>query len=165
MCSSIRRFAFFFSIFFQAILGRLSPFVRLQLVFLSSSAFFSLQFPNNIVLLPPTIISFSPSKLTITTLLNLNCKRVRTHSPSTLLAAMTSSSSSSPPSTTAVGSLANVQSSSSTREYLCLFSLVTAGLLDDELGSDEQEIIQMINLILDAETRMVRFDFDDQLRR
>ena len=109
--------------------------------------------------LPLTVISIipsSPSKLTITTLLNLNCKRVRTHSPTTLLSAMTSSSSSPLSSTTAVVPAANVQTTASNgKQYLCLLSLVTAGLLDDEMGSDEQEIIEMIHLIVDVDQRTV----------
>lgn len=108
--------------------------------------------------LPPTIISLIssvPSKLTITTLLNLNCKRVRTHSPSTLLSSMTSSSSS-PPSTTAVVQIANVETNTyHKKQYLCLFSVITAGLLDEDIGSDEQEIIEMINLIIDVDQRKV----------
>ncbi len=110
--------------------------------------------------LPPTSISLISSvllKLTITTLLNLNCKRVRTHSPTTLLSAMTSSSSS-PPSTTAVVPIANVETNTyANKQYLCLFSLMTAGLLDEAMGSDEQEIIEMINLIIDVEQRKVSF--------
>lgn len=116
------------------------------------------QFPNNIASLPPIIISpvsSLPSQLTITTLLNLNCKRVRTHSPTTLLSAMTSSSSS-PPSTTAVVQIANVETNTyNNKQYLCLFSLITAGLLDQDMGSDEQEIIEMINIIIDVDQRKV----------
>ncbi len=127
--------------------------------FLSFCSF--VRFPNHIPSLPPTIISLLSSvlsKLTITTLLNLNCKRVRTHSPSTLLSAMTSSSSSLPPSTTAVEPIANVETTTSNdKQYLCLFFLITAGLLDEEMGSDEQEIIEMINLIIDVEQRKVGF--------
>ena len=94
-------------------------------------------------------------KVTISTLLNLNCKRVRTHSPTTLLSSMTSSSSSSP-STTAVVSNANVETNSyNHKQYLSLCSIITAGLLNEDLGSDEQEIIEMINLIIDVDERKV----------
>jgi hypothetical protein len=34
---------------------------------------------------------------------------------------------------------------------------MTAGLLDEAMGSDEQEIIEMINLIIDVEQRKVSF--------
>lgn len=40
-------------------------------------------------------------------------------------------------------------------QYLCLFHLITAGLFDDQLGSDEQEIIEMIYLIIDIEQNKV----------
>lgn len=43
----------------------------------------------------------------------------------------------------------------SPRRYLCLFHLITAGLFDDQLGSDEQEIIEMIYLIIDVEQNKV----------
>ncbi len=68
------------------------------------------------------------------------------------------SSSSSPPSTTAVVPIANVETNTcANKQYLCLFSLMTAGLLDEAMGSDEQEIIEMINLIIDVEQRKVSF--------
>ena len=52
---------------------------------------------------------------------------------------------------------ANVQTTASNgKQYLCLLSLVTAGLLDDEMGSDEQEIIEMISLIVDVDQKTVR---------
>jgi hypothetical protein len=41
------------------------------------------------------------------------------------------------------------------KQYLCLFSLITAGLLDEDMGSDEQEITEMINLILDVDEKKV----------
>ena len=72
---------------------------------------------------------------------------------------MTSSSPLPPSTTTAVVPLANVQTKydhHANKQYLCLFSVITAGLLDDDLGSDEQEIIEMINLIMDVDTRKVR---------
>jgi hypothetical protein len=70
---------------------------------------------------------------------------------------MTSSSSSSP-STTAVVPIANVETNTTNnKQYLCLFSLITAGLLDEDMGSDEQEIIEMINLIIDVDQRKVCF--------
>lgn len=66
------------------------------------------------------------------------------------------SSSSSPPSTTAVVPIANVEANhGNNKQYLCLFSLITAGLLDEDMGSDEQEIIEMIYLIIDADERKV----------
>ena len=69
---------------------------------------------------------------------------------------MTSLSSSSP-STTAVVSIANVETNTyANKQYLCLFSLITAGLLDEAMGSDEQEIIEMISLIIDVEQKKVR---------
>ncbi|UJR28830.1 hypothetical protein I4U23_010054 [Adineta vaga] len=64
------------------------------------------------------------------------------------------SSSSILPSTTAVVPKANVETNSTkTKQYLCLFSVITAGLLDDDMGSDEQEIIEMICLIIDVDQR------------
>lgn len=50
-------------------------------------------------------------------------------------------------------------------EYLCLFHLITAGLLEESLGSDEQEIIEMIFLIIDAKEKRVSEtnDGDDRL--
>ena len=104
-----------------------------------------------------SLLSSVSLKLTITTLLNLNCKRVRTHSPTTLLSSMTSSSSS-PPSTTAVVSSANIETNTySHKQYLSLCSIITAGLLNDDLGTDEQEIIEMVNLIIDVDERKVGF--------
>ncbi|CAF4529088.1 unnamed protein product [Rotaria sp. Silwood1] len=65
------------------------------------------------------------------------------------------SSSSLPPLTTAVVPIANVETNTddNNKQYLCLFSLITAGLLDEDMGSDEQEIIEMIYLIIDTEQR------------
>ncbi|CAF1600804.1 unnamed protein product, partial [Adineta ricciae] len=57
----------------------------------------------------------------------------------TLLFSMTSSAS--------VGPNANTEK----KQYLCLFHAITSGLLADNLGSDEQEIIEMIYLIIDIE--------------
>jgi hypothetical protein len=52
--------------------------------------------------------------------------------------------------------IANVETNTYTnKQYLCLFSLITAGLLDEAMGSDEQEIIEMINLIIDVDQRKV----------
>ncbi|CAF4327937.1 unnamed protein product [Rotaria sp. Silwood2] len=66
---------------------------------------------------------------------------------------MTSSSSLSPL-TTVVVPIANVETNTDTnKQYLCLFSLITAGLLDEDMGSDEQEIIEMIYLIIDTDER------------
>ena len=117
-------FVFFFYRFFTYS-------VPIDTICYSRDFFFSI-FPIILCLfLPPSYLLFllSPSKLTITTLLNLNCKRVRTHSPTTLLSEMTSSSSS-PPSTTAVVPIANVETNTTNnKQYLCLFSLITAGLL------------------------------------
>jgi hypothetical protein len=62
-------------------------------------------------------------------------------------------------STTIVRSLAN-----DPKEYLCLFHVITAGLLDDNIGSDEQEIIEMIYLIIDLDQRKVCL-FDYYLKR
>ncbi len=71
---------------------------------------------------------------------------------------MTSSSSSLSPSTTAVVPIANVETDTyPNKQYLCLFSLITAGLLDEDMGSDEQEVIEMINLIIDVDQRKVCF--------
>ncbi|CAF1344615.1 unnamed protein product [Rotaria sordida] len=64
------------------------------------------------------------------------------------------SSSSLPPLTTAVVPIANVETNTdNNKQYLCLFSLITAGLLDEDMGSDEQEIIEMIYLIIDTDQR------------
>jgi hypothetical protein len=72
---------------------------------------------------------------------------------------MTSSSSSSP-STTAVVPIANVETNTDhNKQYLCLFSVLTAGLLDENMGSDEQEMIEMINVIIDVENKKVEFCF------
>lgn len=66
------------------------------------------------------------------------------------------SSPSSPPSTTAVVPIANVETNTyNNKQYLCLFSVITAGLLDEDMGSDEQEIVEMINLIIDVDQRKV----------
>ena len=68
------------------------------------------------------------------------------------------SSSSSPPLTTAVVPIANVETNSTAnKQYLCLFSLITAGLLGEDMGSDEQEIIEMINLIIDVNQSKLLF--------
>jgi hypothetical protein len=62
------------------------------------------------------------------------------------------------PSTTAVVPIANVEINTTTnKQYLCLFSVITAGLLGEDVGSDEQEIIEMINLIIDVDQRQVSF--------
>ncbi|CAF1230717.1 unnamed protein product [Adineta ricciae] len=67
---------------------------------------------------------------------------------------MTSSSSSLLPSTTAVVPIANVETKSTkNRQYLCLLSVITAGLLDEDIGSDEQEIIEIVNLIIDVDQK------------
>ena len=59
-------------------------------------------------------------------------------------------------STTAVGSLANGQMViDQGKNYLCCFSVITGGQLDDTLGSDEAEIIEMINIIIDVNNRKV----------
>ena len=123
--------------------------------------FFFFNFPILFCLffLDPYISNFFPSlsKLTITTLFNLNCKRIRTHSPTTLLSAMTSSSSLLP-STTAVVPIANVETRpTKNKQYLCLFSVITAGLLDEDIGSDEQEIIEIVNVIIDVDQKQVRW--------
>ena len=47
----------------------------------------------------------------------------------------------------------------SPKRYLCLFHLITAGLLDENIGSDEQEIIEMIYLIIDLD--QIKVDFSD----
>jgi hypothetical protein len=59
------------------------------------------------------------------------------------------SSSSSLPSTTAT------IENNTNKQYLCLFHIITAGLLDENLGSDEQEIIEMIYLIIDVDQKKV----------
>jgi hypothetical protein len=41
------------------------------------------------------------------------------------------------------------------KQYLCLFHVITAGLLDENIGSDEQEIIEMIYLIIDVDQKKV----------
>jgi hypothetical protein len=54
--------------------------------------------------------------------------------------------------------IANVETNTyNNKQYLCLFSVITAGLLDEDMGSDEQEIIEMINLIIDVDQRKVCF--------
>ncbi|CAF1164648.1 unnamed protein product [Rotaria sordida] len=66
------------------------------------------------------------------------------------------SSSSSLPSTTTIVPLANVETNTKTnnnKQYLCLFYVITAGLLDENMGSDEQEIIEMIHLIIDVDEK------------
>ncbi|CAF3359512.1 unnamed protein product [Rotaria socialis] len=65
------------------------------------------------------------------------------------------SSSSSLASATIVVPLTNVETNikDTDKQYLCLFYIVTAGLLDDNMGSDEQEIIEMIYLIIDVEQK------------
>ena len=94
--------------------------------------------------------------MTITALLNLNCKRVRTHSPTTLLSSLMSSPSSSSLLKTAVVPPANgTTNPQQQKHYLCLFQLITAGSAEENLGSDEQEIIEMAYLIIDAETKQV----------
>ncbi len=50
-------------------------------------------------------------------------------------------------------SIANAETN--TGKYLCLFHVITAGLLDENLGSDEQEIIEMIYLIIDINEKKV----------
>jgi hypothetical protein len=55
-------------------------------------------------------------------------------------------------STTIMAPLAN----NNHKQYLCLFHLITAGLLDENIGSDEQEIIEMIYLIIDIDRKQVR---------
>jgi hypothetical protein len=62
---------------------------------------------------------------------------------------MTSSSSSLPSTTTAI------VENNTNKQYLCLFHIITAGLLDENLGSDEQEIIEMIYLIIDVDQKTV----------
>ncbi|CAF3725437.1 unnamed protein product [Adineta steineri] len=71
---------------------------------------------------------------------------------------MTSPSSSVPSITTTVVSIANIETNTehnnnNNKQYLCLFHLITAGLLDDNIGSDEQEIIEMIHLIIDVDEK------------
>jgi len=52
--------------------------------------------------------------------------------------------------------IANVETNTyNNKQYLCLFSVITAGLLDEDMGSDEQEIVEMINLIIDVDQRKV----------
>jgi hypothetical protein len=41
------------------------------------------------------------------------------------------------------------------KQYLCLFYLITAGLLNENIGSDEEEIIEMIYLIIDVDQKKV----------
>jgi hypothetical protein len=74
---------------------------------------------------------------------------------------MTSSSSVSS-STTAVVPIANVETNTThKKQYLCLFHVITSGLLDENIGSDEQEIIEMINLIIDIDEKKVcELEFD-----
>lgn len=47
-----------------------------------------------------------------------------------------------------------------TKQYLCLFHLITSGLLDEHLGSDEHEIIEIIYLIIDIDEKKVCLLFD-----
>lgn len=53
--------------------------------------------------------------------------------------------------TTIVAPIENIK----TKQYLCLFNVITSGLLDENLGSDEQEIIEMIYLIIDVDQKKV----------
>jgi hypothetical protein len=133
----------------------LSPFVILSIIY-----FFSI-FQYHCVSSSHHHISycffFFTAKLTITALLNPICKRVRTYSPATLLSSMTSSS------TITVVPIANVETNTANnKQYLCLFHVITAGLLDESMGSDEQEIIEMIHLIIDVDQKKVcvRLNFD-----
>ncbi|CAF4533884.1 unnamed protein product, partial [Rotaria sp. Silwood1] len=65
------------------------------------------------------------------------------------------SSSSSLSSTTTVVLQANVETNTENynKQYLCLFYVITAGMLDEDMGSDEQEIIEMIHLIIDVDQK------------
>jgi hypothetical protein len=65
---------------------------------------------------------------------------------------MTSSVLPSPTITTVVP-IANVENDN--KQYLCLFYLITAGLLNENIGSDEEEIIEMIYLIIDVDQKKV----------
>ncbi len=96
------------------------------------------------------------ARLTITALLDPSCKRFRTYSPATLLSSMTSPSSLLPSITTVVP-IANVETytDNNNKQYLCLFHVITSGLLDENIGSDEQEIIEMIHLIIDVDQKKV----------
>jgi hypothetical protein len=62
-------------------------------------------------------------------------------------------------STTIVTPLAN-----DPKRYLCLFHLITAGFLDENIGSDEQEIIEMIYLIIDIDQKKVCVNFNFLVR-
>lgn len=42
------------------------------------------------------------------------------------------------------------------RQYLCVFDALTAGSTEDDIGSDEEEIISLIHLIIDVEQAKVR---------
>lgn len=42
------------------------------------------------------------------------------------------------------------------KQYLCLFYIITAGSLDETMGSDEQEIIEMIHVIINVDEKKVR---------
>ena len=53
-------------------------------------------------------------------------------------------------------SITNIERDRDSKQYLCLFHLMTAGLLDENIGSDEQEIIEMIYLIIDVDEKKVR---------
>jgi len=59
--------------------------------------------------------------------------------------------------------IANVETNTyNNKQYLCLFSVITAGLLDEDMGSDEQEIVEMINLIIDVDQRQVGFRYNQE---
>jgi hypothetical protein len=53
--------------------------------------------------------------------------------------------------------IANVETNTenNNKQYLCLFHVITSGLLDENIGSDEQEIIEMIHLIIDVDQKKV----------
>jgi hypothetical protein len=57
------------------------------------------------------------------------------------------------PTTTTVVPIPNVENDN--KQYLCLFYLITAGLLNENIGSDEEEIIEMIYLIIDVDQKKV----------
>ncbi len=57
------------------------------------------------------------------------------------------------PSPRTVVPIVNVENDN--KQYLCLFYLITAGLLNENIGSDEEEIIEMIYLIIDVDQKKV----------
>ena len=41
------------------------------------------------------------------------------------------------------------------KQYLCLFHVIIAGLLDEDMDCDEQEIIEMVYLVIDVNEKKI----------